>query len=105
MYSCRSTNPRYLGLILLVTFVLSVTDDLTVTLDESLMFGCEPAIKPVFMEPGSDENPSCGTPAHNYQGFVHGNHPLPAPDTVLARDTADRIALIRGPPDGYRKPA
>lgn len=105
MSACRSTNPRYLGLILLVTFVLSVADDLTAALDDSRMFGCEPAIKPVLMESDTEEYPHDGIPAHCYPGFAQGNHTPPAPDMKLARNEADRIVLIRGPPDSCRIPA
>jgi hypothetical protein len=68
------------------------------------MFGCEPEAKHVYLEPG-DDNPDSGTPMHRSRPRLHGNCAMPAHNTVRARAGTDRIALIRGPPDGYRQPA
>lgn len=105
MSSFRTTNSQCIWLTLLVAFVVYVTDGIPSKWGESQAAGGELEIKAVVLEPDSSDIPVTGIPHH-------GNHPAmvvddraPAVDALLARNEADRITHIRGPPAGYRRPA
>jgi hypothetical protein len=104
MSAHRTTIAHRLWLSLLVTFVLYFTSGVTSAWDESPMVGCEPEAKSVLLEPG-DDNPDSGTLMQRNRPRLHGKRAVPARVTVQARAGTDRIALIRGPPAGYRQPA
>jgi hypothetical protein len=101
----RTTTAHRLWLPLLVAFVLYVANDVSSAGDESPMFGCEPEVKSVFMEPGIDDSPFSGTQSHGNCPTLHGDDRIPVVDTVHLRNEADPITLIRGPPAGHEAPA
>jgi hypothetical protein len=99
------TNPPYTWFALLAGFVLYVAVGLPFHSDRPQVFGGEPGYEVVVLNQDNHEYPSAITPHHGSRPTLLPGNCLPVVDSQVARNEADRITLIRGPPAGYRTPA
>jgi hypothetical protein len=94
------TSTHRLWLSLLVAFVLYIAKDVSPAWYVSPMFGCEPDIKSVYLEPCNDENPVSGIHIHRNCPTLNNDDRMVAVYTAPLRNGADQTPLIRGPPAG-----
>lgn len=101
---CTTTAHR-LWLPLLVAVVLYVVNDISSAGEDSPLFGCEPDVKPVFMEPGDDDSQDKGTQSHGNRPTLQDDQRMAGVDAASPRKEAETLTLNRGPPAGNQAPA